>query len=235
MCYLCNVRALHGTVSRAQRVTHTWEPDTSALDTPYGTHIGVPTSAEPKCHVSLPTRHPQPPATALKPAHVLVQETGRGGRDGAEACCLLYYNYSDAQKARHMLTSSAQENGTPPEVLRCNMDSLNAMVGIRGVGGRWDGVWAVLTMCTALVTVGDTAFHGRQVLSCRAWDSQNAMVGAVAWVCDTGVRGTVRGCGCHSACRVAACPFHLRYKQAQVQHGLGPRGRAGGGLRARRV
>ncbi len=77
-------------------------------------------------------------ALALTPyPHIHVQETGRGGRDGAEAWCLLYYNYSDAQKARHMLTSSAQENGTPPEVLRCNMDSLNAMVRARV------GVWGI--------------------------------------------------------------------------------------------
>ncbi|GFR41611.1 hypothetical protein Agub_g2336, partial [Astrephomene gubernaculifera] len=56
------------------------------------------------------------------------QETGRGGRDGAEAACLLYYSYSDAQKSRHMLTQSAQDLKVAPEVLRCNMDSLNSMI-----------------------------------------------------------------------------------------------------------
>ncbi|EFJ41406.1 hypothetical protein VOLCADRAFT_68317 [Volvox carteri f. nagariensis] len=55
------------------------------------------------------------------------QETGRGGRDGAEAICLLYYNYGDAQKARHMLTTSAQCGSctTPGGVFWtrvCNLD-----------------------------------------------------------------------------------------------------------------
>ena len=56
------------------------------------------------------------------------QETGRGGRDGRVATCILYYSYSDAVKTRHMLKQSAEENRTPPAQLQCNMDSLNQMV-----------------------------------------------------------------------------------------------------------
>jgi len=56
------------------------------------------------------------------------QETGRAGRDGKKAACVLLYSYADAIRTRHMLTTSAQENRSPPDVLESNMDSLNAMV-----------------------------------------------------------------------------------------------------------
>ncbi len=58
----------------------------------------------------------------------LVQETGRAGRDNKMATCIMYYSYGDAQKMRHMLKQSAEENGTSKEQMQHNTDSLNSMV-----------------------------------------------------------------------------------------------------------
>lgn len=56
------------------------------------------------------------------------QETGRAGRDGLPASCVLFYMYGDALKARHMLQQSALENGTELSVVEANTMALNAMV-----------------------------------------------------------------------------------------------------------
>ena len=57
------------------------------------------------------------------------QETGRAGRDGGSARCIMYYSYADAQKTRHMLRQSAEQTRCLPAQLQCNIDSLHAMVG----------------------------------------------------------------------------------------------------------
>ena len=81
------------------------------------------------------------------------QETGRAGRDGLAAYAYLFYSYQDAIKARHMLRQSAEESGTPREVLQSNMESLNAMV-------RGSDLGVVVRWCVGLSLVWVGAFNG---------------------------------------------------------------------------
>ena len=56
------------------------------------------------------------------------QESGRAGRDGAHALCILFYTWGDASKARSMLIDSARKERPHPAVLQNNLESLNTMV-----------------------------------------------------------------------------------------------------------
>jgi len=55
------------------------------------------------------------------------QETGRAGRDGLEAECVLLYSGSDAQRWRTLFEMSARESGTPAEVTAAQLGLLDEM------------------------------------------------------------------------------------------------------------
>src|SRR5262245_47468944 len=52
------------------------------------------------------------------------QETGRAGRDGLEAECVLLYSGGDAAKWRSIMTKSATESGADPKFLKASLKHL---------------------------------------------------------------------------------------------------------------
>src|SRR5262249_20614412 len=52
------------------------------------------------------------------------QETGRAGRDGLEAECVLLYSGGDAAKWRNIMTKSASESGADPQFLKSALKHL---------------------------------------------------------------------------------------------------------------
>ena len=55
------------------------------------------------------------------------QESGRAGRDGGKALCVLFYSWGDVTKARSMLIDSAEKDNAPHEVKMNKLESLVTM------------------------------------------------------------------------------------------------------------
>lgn len=58
------------------------------------------------------------------------QETGRAGRDGLEAECVLFYSYADVARWEGLIEKSAAEAGAPPEVAEAARQLLGHMQGL---------------------------------------------------------------------------------------------------------
>ena len=66
-------------------------------------------------------------AALPKSVEAYQQETGRAGRDGLEAECVLLYSGSDAARWSKLFAKSAEESCSPPEILQAQFGLLDEM------------------------------------------------------------------------------------------------------------
>lgn len=122
------------------------------------------------------------------------QETGRAGRDGLEAECVLLYTAADAIRWESLMKKSAEEAEQPPEVLAAQMHHLRQMQGYAGAaacrhkrlsehfGQAYDQPeCGACDVCLGEIEgIADATVVAQKILSCVARVQQRFGVGHVA-------------------------------------------------------
>ncbi len=141
------------------------------------------------------------------------QETGRAGRDGLDAECVMFHGGSDARRWESLFSRSASENEQPQAVTRaqtelldemesfctlrnCRHQALSAYFGQPYEASSCDGCDVCLTEATPPMT--DSSSIARQIVECVLSLNMPFGVGYVADVLAGANLGKIRARGHHS-------------------------------------